>query len=239
MLDQNCLSYWYPILQTAGVPTPETRIIKTDVELGRMIDGGKTPANFDIFLFDLIKAGNELGFPLFLRTGHGAAKHYWAETCYVEKRFDFPACVRALVEWSECVDMMGLPYNVWAVRKLLKTAPAFTAFKGFPVVKERRYFIEDGKVICGHNYWPADAVVKPSVPNWKALLTQMNYQPLDEIKHLSEMSERVAHVFPGAWSVDWLQDAAGKWWCTDMAQASKSYHWDGCPNETRFNAHAR
>ena len=37
--DRTCLSWWYP--KIAGhVPTPLTQIVKTEIELWRLIDGG-------------------------------------------------------------------------------------------------------------------------------------------------------------------------------------------------------
>jgi hypothetical protein len=142
--------------------------------------------------------------------------------------------VAALVEWSAMVDIAGLPTRTWAVRRLLQLSSSFTAFDGFPVNQERRYFIADGKVRCNHPYWPERAVAegRPTAPNWQEQLAAMNRESPAEVAHLTRLSEQVAQHFvdDGAWSLDWALDEDGVWIAIDMAPAERSFHWAGCPH---------
>ena len=56
---------------------------------------------------------------------------------------------------------------------------------------------------------------------------------MPDLSELTQMAEYASRHFDGAWSIDFLQDAKGGWWLTDMAIATASYHWPGCKNEKR------
>ena len=67
--DKNCLSYWFPKIEAAGLPVPRTKVIITEIMLHDLLDG-KTPEGYDEFIDLLAKAGDELeAWPCFLRTG--------------------------------------------------------------------------------------------------------------------------------------------------------------------------
>jgi len=149
-----CLSYWFPKLAATGVPVPETRIVTTDLPLCMLLDGPEQKdvrlEDWQAFVAEVRSAAKEIGgFPCFLRTGHGSGKHDWRTTCYVRDPNALGQHIFNLVEWSEMVDVFGLPTKVWAVRKLLPLLSSFTAFDGFPVNVERRYFIEGARSGAG------------------------------------------------------------------------------------------
>jgi hypothetical protein len=176
--DKNDMAYWFPILQSTGVLVPRTEIIKTDVELIALMDG-KKPDGFDEFVRCLRAAADEFGYPAFLRTGQTSGKHFWNRTCFLESADNINQCIYELVEFSEIADFIGLPYGTWAVREFLNLESSFTAFPGrMPVNMERRYFIEDGHVLCHHPYWPAYSIEdqRPSAPNWRDLLGKLNLE---------------------------------------------------------------
>jgi hypothetical protein len=141
------------------------------------------------------------------------------------------------MEFCECADMMGLPYDVWAVREFLDLETSFTAFYGdMPINKERRYFIENGKVICHHPYWPDEAFnsyydrrKKDEPTDWKNKLDILNYESPEEIEYLSKLSCRISESFEDKWSLDWAMTKSGEWYAIDMALAKRSYHWPDCP----------
>lgn len=245
-LSKNCLSYWFPILEKTGVRVPETVIIKTEVELGHLLDG-VTPKGFDGFIQQLVRAAfiisgeyhlrtGQFLQTYFLRTGMLSGKHSWLDTCYVPFVKDFPEHVAALVEESAVCDMLGRPFDVWAVREFIPMVSAFTAFNGLPINKERRYFIKDGEVICHHPYWPQEAVAQGGPKDsgdgfpWQERLAYLNVEPADEVAFLSEQARIVSRVFEGAWSLDFSQARTGEWLAIDMAVAEESYHWEDCPN---------
>lgn len=243
------LEEWYPLVQPI-VPTPVTVIERTDVDLARLLEGSVDGHDEAIAtgLLDLAvrlaRAADHvgIGYPLFLRTGMGSGKHEWTDTCHVPSREALTSHIMALVEWSELVDFVGLPSDVWVARELLPTVAPFTAFGGFPVTKERRYFIEDGKVLGHHPYWPPFTIVAPSITDWRDALSELNHEDAEEHDLLAAQSLKVAAAVPGAWSVDWLwvpenawqhvagnAVAGGQWFLTDMAWAERSYVWDTHP----------
>lgn len=231
VISRACLSFWFPKLLGTGVPVPETRIVTTDLNLDGLLEGEAVPG-FGAFVDELRRAAGELGgFPCFLRTGQGSGKHQWEETCFVPSAAAMGSHVANLVEWSAMVDIIGLPTRVWAVRRLLPLRSTFTAFHGFPVNRERRYFIEGGRVLCHHSYWPVEALQqgRPSVPGWLDLLTDLNAETPAEVATLTGRAEWVSANFDGAWSLDFAQDTTGQWWAIDMAPAERSYHWPNCP----------
>lgn len=251
--DMNCLSYWYPRIQGIdGVEVPRTSIIETKLRLTQLLDG-KTPEpagdeTFAGFIDKIVAAVERHNGNAFLRTGQGSGKHDWERTCFLKQpdRETIIQHVTALVEWSEMVDMLGLPTNVWVVREMLPTVPIFHAFKGMPVTRERRYFVSDGRVVCHHSYWPEDALASwfdrlaeypktaGEVPaDWRGKLAEINVESPDEVALLAERSERVAKVIGGQWSIDWLQTKWG-WFLTDMAVAGDSYHLPGCDKAGMF-----
>jgi len=256
MTDKNSISYWLPLLQTAGVKTPKTILVYTDIDFTGYMDGrasAEQTARLGLFCDELQRAALKLGgFPVFLRTGHTSDKHSWYKTCLLFRIEDIASHVLALAEFSYLADMMGLPTDVWAMRELLPTEPIFTLRHGMPVNKERRYFVRDGKVICHHPYWPQDAVQEhfvvkkslklnlnapikraPPCHDWKKKLAAANAETDAEIAELMTLSTRVSRVVPGAWSVDWLWTKNG-WYCIDMALAAESFHWPGCAQAGTF-----
>jgi len=231
--DKNCLSYWFPKIAAVGLPVPKTRIVRAKMDLTPLCDG-ETPEGWGNFIWSLEAAVKEIGVPCFLRTGHGSGKHEWKDTCYVASTERLGQHVYRLVEWSSLVDIMGLPTEVWAVRELILTAPAFYAFCEMPIVREFRVFTADGKATCLHPYWPTDSIQAATCPDWRGQLAAMSeIDPVDAHKLKTLAAEAAVAVDGGAWSVDFLQAADGKWWLTDMALADRSWHWPNCEHVTR------
>jgi ATP-grasp domain, R2K clade family 3 len=229
------LSYWFPILQGTGAMVPKTIILKCPVDLGPMAMGERVD-EFPAFAEEVKAAADAMGYPCFLRTGMTSGKHEWKNTCFIDSPEKVSQHIYNLVEFSECADIFGIPHETWVVREFLNLETSFTAFRGFPVNQERRYFIAGGKVICSHPYWPEFSIEghKPSRPDWKKLLEQINHQSAEEIAELTGMSEKISLAFDGAWSLDWARTVDGKWYAIDMAEAHRSFHWPGCPNEELF-----
>jgi len=181
--------------------------------------------------------GHKIGYPLFLRTGQTSQKHEWSDTCFVENQNKLLKNAQNLAEWSIMKDFKGgFPINIWVVRKVLKTSPVFTAFSEtkMPVVREFRYFIKDGKILCRHPYWPKEAFKGMAEDKkWKPKLKEMNELKKSEQKILDIMAKKIAGKFKGFWSVDFLQDSKLRWYVIDMATGKDSYHWKGCKYEKK------
>jgi hypothetical protein len=229
-MDKNCLSYWFPILQSV-VPAnvPRTIIIPAPPDGLTSLLVGQQPDEWPMFLLALRGAGKAVGYPCFLRSGHTSDKHSWDKTCYIAKPEDFGSHVCSIVDFSECCSLIGLPYNVWAVREWLNgpiigTAPRYC---NMPVRREFRIFIRDGKIQCGHPYWPVDALLSGGCnEDTMAQVEAMNHLGIDR-QGLHYLVSKVATVFDGYWSVDCLWTNQG-WFVTDMALGDDSWHWPGC-----------
>lgn len=225
------LSWWFPRIPS-DILTPKTIIVGCGYDLINLLDG-KTPPGFDNLCSTLIYFGDQLGWPLFLRTDYLSGKYDWEDTCYVPGPDDIPRHVAHLVGESALADIMGFPTDRWIARELIPTQAAFSAFRGkMPIVKERRYFVQDSQVMCHHPYWPPVAFNGKSVfiGDWKERLFTMNYENDEEVRLLSKLSSKVGAAIGGAWSIDWLwSEQRGQWYLTDMAEAGMSYHWPGCP----------
>ena len=146
---------------------------------------------------------------------------------------------------------MGLPHEVWVVRERLPVNPVATlpAYDNFPLVPEVRAFIRDGKVVCSHDYWPTGAIAAGlGMPrNFDGQVTDpaLGMRLLDvvegakptpeDFRNWSSLVCKVALLFAndGAWSVDLLKTDRG-WFVIDMAEAHRSFHWEGCPREAEF-----
>ena len=225
----NCLSYWFPKLASA-IPSqvPLTEIIRTDCDLMQLLDG-QTPDGFTEFISTLRAACDRIGYPAFLRTGHTSNKHSWDKTCHVLRESKIGNHVAALVEFSECCGIVGMPYNVWAVRewlpgKIIGTAPRYSRM---PIRREFRIFIRDHMIECGHPYWPRKAIVRGECT--KDVLTGLSAMNRlgEDREAVYGLVSRVAQEFDGYWSVDVLATDRG-WFVTDMARGEDSFHWESC-----------
>jgi hypothetical protein len=256
--DKNCLSHWFPKLMEAALPVPSTIILRTYCDFHPLFDN-QVPDGWEQFIDTLLESVKVMGTPCFLRTGQGSGKHQWKDTCYIANadRRNLEQHVFNLVEWSECVDFMGLPTDVWVVRQMLDVAPVtiLPRYGNMPLVREARFFVKDGVVLCGHGYWPERAVAEGMVGrkggydafdgSWK-----QEGVPVEEVKHFTrlaglpeqnsrdwnrlwDLARQVAAIFRGYWSVDILFDAAGALWVTDMAVGQQSFHWPDCPYQVK------
>lgn len=248
MGDKNCLSYWFPLLQAAGLPVPRTTIISTECELLHILDG-KTPEGFADLVESIRTAADAIGWPIFLRTGQTSAKHNWRNTCYVPTPGNVPQHVCGIVEFSAMADFMGLPTDVWAVREMLPTRPVMTlsGYGDMPLVREFRCFVKDAEILCVHPYWTRASVIQ-GLPldvqsgesiDWKSGPEQtmpMNFDQMyealcrldsDDEDAVRGLAAAAGKAVGGEWSVDMINTDRG-WFLTDMAIAAQSFHWPGC-----------
>jgi hypothetical protein len=228
--DRNSLAFWFPKIAAAGLRVPATRIIRANDDLVVLLDGEKPPG-WDDLVDELVAAGNEVGWPAFLRTGHGSGKHEWDRTCFLPGPSDVAHHIAALVEWSCCVDMFGLPTDVWAVREMLPAPPLFRCegYCRFPVTREFRLFVRDGRVEHVQPYWPPDAVEqgRPSDPDWRTKLERASALTQPERAALELIAATAGQAVGGGyWSVDLLEDVGRRWVVTDMAEGDRSFRWE-------------
>lgn len=233
-IDKTALSYWFPLIKAAGIPVPITTLIEMPVPAQESIwaafDGqdknGEALLNF---CDELKAAASAIGFPCFLRTDHTSGKHEWDRTCFVRSADDIPQHVFNIAEFSECADMLGLPWSVWAVREFLPTIPlgVCPSYGNMPVCREFRFFVDDGATRCIHPYWPRDSLDQGGADMSALGYDQLCRNPFP--RDLQELAEAAGKAVGGSWSIDILETQRG-WYVTDLAEARKSFHWPECPN---------
>jgi hypothetical protein len=253
--ERNCLSYWFPKLQTAGLPVPKTEIVRWPGDIVDMMSilDGIGPKRWAEFLVNLEQAANRVGtYPIFLRTGQTSGKHDWENRCFVQSAADLPTHVGSLVMWSHECDFIGLPHDVWAVREMLPVDPiyALVRYGKMPITQEVRCFISGGQVKCWHDYWPEGAIFEglnlPTGGTWTREKAEASGRIIAggiakmiataaDMGDWMPLAEKVAAVFAddGAWSVDLLKTRRG-YFITDMADARVSYHLEGCEVAKEF-----
>lgn len=222
------MNYWFPKIPKS-IPVPKTKIAVTrpvDYWWG-VLD---KPGLLDDDWKSITNAVHDFNFPIFLRSDLASGKHRYIKSCYVENEKDIAAHVYDIIEYNAIAD---LPMTSLVVREYLELDWQFKAFYGeLPIAPERRYFIQDGEVICHHHYWVEDSIQFPknSTPpeNWKAKLAAMNSETEEEFELLSGYASEIAQAIDGSWSVDFAKTSAGTWICIDMALAQDSYHDPSC-----------
>jgi hypothetical protein len=226
MQQDSSLLHWFPKIKDL-LPVPNTEVLQlTDeqvYDIVGLLDGDSFPA---VLQDDIIHSAGKFGYPLFLRTDQGSAKHDYAHSCHVENEEQLLGHLACLFEWH-------LIHDLWpraiVFRELLQLNAPFKAFDGLPIAKERRYFVDEGKVLCHHPYWPEGAIetgrgAKSPPANWQELLADINQEDDAEIACLTEMAERFSAAVPGFYSVDFAQAIGGKWYMIDAARGELSWH---------------
>lgn len=236
--DKSALSWWFPKLLAAGLPVPRTKIIQMPEAAQRDVwdafDGKDGHGGMAAFCDDVRAAAADLGLPFFLRTDHTSGKHDWKHTCFVTDPAKIGAHIFAIVEYSEINGMFGgLSWSTWAVREFLPTMPLGTCpnFGDMPVCREFRFFVDGDIIRCFHPYWPKKALDHGGAES-------VDYDALYRIESLATIGALASAagraMGGGSWSIDILAVAdRGGWFITDMAEASKSYHWEGCEHAER------
>lgn len=230
--DKTRLSYWFPLIEAAGIPVPKTIILPalTPKEEGQLYEWaageGECPWLADLSV-EILTAADELGWPCFLRTDYFSAKHSWSRSCFLSDPDEVMNHIKTIAEYSIMADLMGLPIDRWVVRELLPTKPAFHAFDGMPITREFRVFVRDGKVDHFQPYWPPDALDgQTDEPEWRMLLNDFNCLTPETYDEITNLALRVNAAVPGYWSVDCLSVEGRGWMVTDMAEGHKSYRWE-------------
>lgn len=250
MINPTSMLYWWPLTQSIGVPDPRTEIVPlaepTDATVFLYTCTVHHPADVDPknpdcrnrldALYDrCVAVTRRIGFPLFLRTDLTSGKHGWAHTCYVASEDVLRQHIAAVVEEHGVAMWMEGPAGALGAlvfREFLTLDAPFTAFAEMPVARERRYFVDDGKVVCHHPYWEDEDNIARGIgyrgnvfePKWRDMLADLNAEDAAEVAVLTMYAERVAKVIPGAWSVDFAFERGGGWRLIDMAVADRSWH---------------
>lgn len=227
-MEKTSMLYWWPKVKDLGIPVPKTQIV--EIPFKDLIMSLDEKPLEEKHTRRIVEASDQTGYPLFLRTDMGSAKHFWEDTCYVPDKESLFRHIWSLIDNTLAAGIFGeLDPNALVFREYLLLDSTFIAFSGLPISRERRYFIRDGKVECHHPYWIQYAIEKswrtPSKKNWKDLLAGLNSEDEAEVDVLAYYTESVGKVLPGYWSVDFALDRnRSTWYLIDMAEGDKSWH---------------
>lgn len=232
---RNSMSFWWPRIRRLEIPQPETKKLELDRRAyfkSLFDDDHNTPppvGDFD----KMAEIAKSLGYPVFMRTSETSGKHQWNETCYVESPTKLKQNFWTLLE-DNYLKIDHIPDAVF-FRKFIPMESYFTGwYHEFPVNKEMRTFIRDGKVECYHPYWPIGAMkqAKPKDPDWEEKFKKLcQLSEYDELTVLT-YSNMVAQTFKekyddsGWWSVDFAKGKDREWYLIDMALGPISAHFN-------------
>lgn len=229
-MNYNSLIFWWPKTKDLGIAVPRTDIVECDGGKFMAMLEGEAPI-FPDDCKEIFEAADRIGYPLFLRSDLQSGKHGWKDTCYVESREKLFSHLLGVSEENALgACMFGPPFSAFVLREFLALEISFSAFYGeMPINRERRYFVNDGKIICHHPYWPDGAIEgHTKAEGWKEKLALLNEESAEEIGLLSDYALRVSAALPGFWSVDFARAQDGRWYLIDMALGGQSFHWEGC-----------
>ena len=232
-MNRNSALIWLPKIEALGLPTPKTIIVSYDHRFfaGGMEDGKDLSEPMKTLAGLIQEACERIGYPVFIRTDLGSAKHSGPSSYQINKFDEIKGVLYRLIEDQEIKYWFEERPAAFLVREFLTLDASFTAFHGLPIAREWRFFADGEKVKCFHPYWPAD-VLKDHLgrKEWKkAKGTLADHHTIPGcIVALSEMAVMAAGCVGGDWSVDFAMDKNGKWWLIDCATARDSWHWPGC-----------
>lgn len=236
-MDITRLSYWLPKLEAAKLPVPRTILVYAEDDelndVSNILDYKKPEGAANELAKRIKTAADTVGYPCFLRTDHTSGKHDWERTCFIANPAYILPNLIAIAEYWELANMAAPPCDVWAVRELLPTIPigVCRGYGNMPICREFRFFVDGSEIKCWHPYWPWDALKKGGAAfddPAKFSYTDFSSMPPDEEATIKQLASAAGAAVGGAWSVDLLETRRG-WFITDMAEAHKSFHWEGCP----------
>ena len=250
---------WYPkIAALPNISMPKTAILTltADAIMRLHTDLHAFINQFDAQITCLL---TDFQFPLFIKGDISSTKHDWKNTCFVPTK---DVLYRHIAEIMYRTELNNMPSEAIIFRELLPLESPFVFFDGdLPISKERRYFVDQGSVICHHPYWDlslfeqrfnqedydmhmlqASGVATTYTPKYPVAyrnqiyrwIKQLNTETEEEITLLTEMATRVSSIMENAWSVDFACDIYGTWYLIDMGLAKESGHLSSCPHASQW-----
>jgi len=234
-MKKSSMLFWYPKIMGLDIPQPKTEIVKINNDIINVCDGDFS--SLEPYMKEINEKCKIIKYPLFMRTDHLSGKHQWKNTCFVENKENLKGNISRLVEDSFIADIVGLPVYALVFREYILMKELFTAFYGdMPVNPEIRFFVKDGEILCKHWYWCNEAIVNPSVDNWKKLMDKEKDEITEKEKQLLKgHALKVAEQFEGYWSVDFCKAKDGTWYLIDCAVGSASWHPKDCINYKKLH----
>jgi len=231
-MDKSSFLYWYPKIR-GKLETPRSVIIPFSTrDAVQILSGNEDALSYlvDTVISELRK--NHISFPVFFKTDFYSAKWYWVDTCFINSKNDLEKNIASLLSSNQDDDCR--PINALIFKQYIQPETKLSAFNNMPIGKERRYFIENKKMLCHHPYWNEGDIefFNGKYPdNWKEILHNLNIETEEEVEILTKGAELFGELIDddGYFSVDFMQGIAGNWYLIDVAEGHKSYHNEDCP----------
>ena len=261
------MEIWYPKLEEeTNVPTPETFLVELtnssqaylhmpETERNMILMDEDTQRKMDFFgtplpsYEQICDAMEEQlnGTPVFLRSFYKSANTLGDEGTFINEASE-QAIKQNLVTLFDSHIMQNMPHGKGvAFREKLdlefypdhlerEDTTGNTTFH-----PEVRFFVEDGEILY---HFPR--MNKDNFLNEFDNLDFYNKQVSkieDDIEYLEPLAKEVAKAFaPHSWSVDFIQDTTGDWYCTDMAINAmywneKEHRWHNMSSHEDGNKH--
>lgn len=222
--------YWFPKISEAGLPVPKTIFVPYNHDNIQGTFYGQLVAEYTELYWNVHKAAQQVGLPVFIRTDLSSSKHSGLKACKIDNLDDINEQIYKTLEHNELKTFLEREKpKAFMVREFLNLDHQFTAFHGLPIAHEWRYFSNGQIVLCKHPYWPEKAIDgHTNDPDWRNKLASIKSGDLDSmaIKATNACGE-------GIWSIDFALGVNGKWWLTDVATGKNSYHEPLCKNYTK------
>lgn len=228
----NQFEYWYSHIVELGIPTPKTVVIPLSPEVIKAVYR-EEPLPKLAELQEAVKLVKQVeqtfetwgADKLFLKNSLSSAKHWWKNTCDLPKLSPTRA-QHHILSHIGCSLFLWIDSNfilptAIILREMLDIDPAFHAFKGTPITKEFRLFVENGRVIGYQPYWPEDSIFEADADDWREKLQAISSISPELLLTITKYAEKI--TLPHDWSVDFLIDRDGNPWLIDMALSQESF----------------
>lgn len=201
--------HWFPKLRKLDVPTPESQPIPWEKVEGELPTWDANVAAEFV---------ENLGGEAFVRSDYKSAAMALNAGSHVHNHSQ-EAIDETVLELISQHVMMQIPIgkHMW-LREWLDLD--WCGYARETLHPECRAFIEDGEVLCYHPRLSGfDAFADHHDSAVEAINSAWSKESEFPRHHegLETYSKRVASEFEGSWSVDFVMDRNGAWWCIDMA----------------------
>jgi hypothetical protein len=218
------LSYWYPQLPNS-VPTPETTILsdtpleKYSSEIGREL----TPDQMrEVVTPELVERVRNAVTDLPTDKAH--IRTDWKSSLFgsdggsVIQSLELEHVIEQLHHLRTSAIMNDFPVDTIIIREHLDLDPVYRTSYGSDLYPEVRFLVEEGSVLDGFvDIYPHD-FIGASETKQEDVIGEVQTTLDADYNLLENHAKSVAETFSdSSWSVDFIQDASGEWYCTDMA----------------------
>jgi len=207
--ERNDMAYWLPKLREIDVPIPESQPLPIELN-----DGKRTWD--DDLAAEIVE---NLGGKAFARSGYKSAQFELERGSHIRSP-KTKEVNRTLMELLSQHAMMQMPIGecLWLREHLDLNWNHYARGNQNP---EIRVFIRDGEITCYHPRLEGFEGDEGNEQTAKEFIESAWPIEVEHGQRTHEGNEtyakRVAAEFDGWWSVDFVMDTNGNWWCTDMA----------------------